>query len=169
MCLKRRISWSTVPGSTIYCAGKAYVTSMMECMRLELEPKGVICSAFCPGAVQTQIAKSGETRPTALADTGYADSDKRRQASGDLSHLFQTKEEVGERVLQGILNDELYILTHHEFLDGVRERGEATTLAVQDHLPENPEYKATFPFLFRNPAIAQEIDRQKALKAARKG
>lgn len=158
-----------VPGSTIYCAGKAYVTSMMECMRLELEPKGVICSAFCPGAVQTQIAKSGETRPTALADTGYADSDKRRQASGDLSHLFQTKEEVGERVLQGILNDELYILTHHEFLDGVRERGEATTLAVQDHLPENPEYKATFPFLFRNPAIAQEIDRQKALKAARKG
>ncbi len=158
-----------VPGSTIYCAGKAYVTSMMECMRLELEPKGVICSAFCPGAVQTQIAKSGETRPAELADTGYAESDKRRQASGDLSHLFQTKEEVGQRVLQGILNDELYILTHHEFLDGVRERGEATTLAVQDHLPENPEYKATFPFLFRNPAITQEIARQQALKAARKG
>ena len=156
-----------VPGSTIYCAGKAYLTSMMECMRLELEPKGVICSAFCPGAVQTQIAKSGETRPAELANTGYGESDKRRQASGDLSHLFQTKEEVGQRVLQGILNDELYILTHHEFLDGVRERGEATTLAVQDHLPENPEYKATFPFLFRNPAIAQEIDRQKALKAAR--
>ncbi len=158
-----------VPGSTIYCAGKAYLTSMMECMRLELEPRGVICSAFCPGAVQTQIAKSGETRPAELSDTGYAESDKRRQASGDLSHLFQTKEEVGERVLQGILNDELYILTHHEFLDGVRERGEATTLAVQDHLPENPEYKATFPFLFRNPAIAQEIERQKGLKAARKG
>lgn len=158
-----------VPGSTIYCAGKAYVTSMMECMRLELEPRGVICSAFCPGAVQTQIAKSGETRPAALADTGYAESDKRRQASGDLSHLFQTKEEVGQRVLQGILNDELYILTHHEFLDGVRERGLATTLAVQDHLPENPEYKATFLFLFRNPAITQEIARQQALKAARKG
>lgn len=158
-----------VPGSTIYCAGKAYVTSMMECMRLELEPKGVICSAFCPGAVQTQIAKSGETRPTELSDTGYADSDKRRQSAGDLSHLFQTKEEVGERVLQGILNDELYILTHSEFLEGVRERGEATTLAVQDHLPENAEYKNTFAMLFRNPAITQEIERQKALKTARKG
>ena len=158
-----------VPGSTIYCASKAYVTSMMECMRLELEPKGVICSAFCPGAVQTQIAKSGETRPAELADSGYAASDKRRQAAGDLSHLFQTKEEVGERVLRGIEEDELYILTHSEFLEGVRERGEATTMAVQDHLPENAEYKATFAMLFRNPAITQEIERQKRLKAERRG
>ncbi|WP_088311502.1 SDR family NAD(P)-dependent oxidoreductase [Novosphingobium sp. B 225] len=158
-----------VGGTAIYSAGKAYVTSMMECMRPELEGRGVICSAFCPGAVQSNIAESGKTRPAELAETGYAEADKRRQASGDLRHLFQTKEEVGERVLQGILNDELYILTHHEFLDGVRERGEATTLAVQDHLPENPEYKGTFAMLFKNPAITQEIERQTALKAARKG
>ncbi|WP_374420047.1 SDR family NAD(P)-dependent oxidoreductase [Novosphingobium arvoryzae] len=158
-----------VGGTTIYSAGKAYVTSMMECMRPEFEPRGVICSAFCPGAVQSNIAESGKTRPAELADTGYAEADKRRQASGSLTHLFQTKEEVGQRVLQGILNDELYILTHHEFLEGVRERGEATTLAVQDHLPENPEYKATFAMLFRNPAITDEIARQKALKAARQG
>lgn len=156
-----------VGGSTIYCAGKAYVACMMECMRPELEPKGVICSAFCPGAVQTQIAKSGETRPVELADTGYAQADKRRQSAGDLSHLFQTKEQVGERVLRGILNDELYILTHSEFLEGVRERGEATTLAVQDHLPENEEYKRIFAMLFRNPAITEEIERQKRLKTER--
>ncbi len=158
-----------VGGTTIYSAGKAYVTSMMECIRPEFEPRGVICSAFCPGAVQSNIAESGKTRPAELAETGYAEADKRRQSSGSLTHLFQTKEEVGQRVLQGILNDELYILTHHEFLEGVRERGEATTLAVQDHLPENPEYKATFAMLFKNPAITDEIARQKALKAARKG
>ena len=158
-----------VGGTAIYSAGKAYVTSMMECMRPELEGRGVICSAFCPGAVQSNIAESGKTRPANLAETGYAEADKRRQASGDLRHLFQTKEEVGQRVLQGILNDELYILTHSEFLDGVRERGEATTLAVQDHLPENPEYKQTFAMLFSNPAIRDEIARQQALKAARQG
>jgi NAD(P)-dependent dehydrogenase (short-subunit alcohol dehydrogenase family) len=156
-----------VGGTTIYSAGKAYVTSMMECMRPEFEGRGVICSAFCPGAVQSNIAESGKTRPAELADTGYAEADKRRQASGDLRHLFQTKEEVGQRVLEGILNDELYILTHSEFLDGVRERGEATTAAVQTHLPENPEYKQTFAMLFRNPAITEEIARQNALKAKR--
>jgi hypothetical protein len=138
-------------------------------MRPELEPRGVICSAFCPGAVQSNIAEAGKTRPAALAETGYADADRRRQQGGNFFHLYQTKEEVGERVLQGILNDELYILTHSEFLVGVKERGEATTLAVQDHLPENPEYKATFAMLFRNPAITEEIERQQRLKAGRRG
>ncbi len=156
-----------VGGSTIYCAGKAYVCSMMECMRTELESRGVITAAFCPGAVQTNIAQSGKTRPPELSDAGLAAADRPRQSAGDLSHLFQTKEEVGQRVLRGIRNDELYILTHSEFIDGVRERGEATTLAVQDHLPENAEYKAIFAMLFRNPAITEEIERQKRLKAQR--
>jgi NAD(P)-dependent dehydrogenase (short-subunit alcohol dehydrogenase family) len=156
-----------VGGTAIYSSSKAAVTSIMECMRPELESRGVTCSAFCPGAVQSNIAEAGKTRPADLADTGYAEADKRRQDGGQFFHLYQTKEEVGQRVLQGILNDELYILTHSEFLAGVRERGEATTLAVQDHLPENPDYKATFAMLFSNPAIRAEIDRQKALKAER--
>lgn len=156
-----------VGGTTIYSSGKAAVTAMMECMRPELESRGVICSAFCPGAVQSNIADAAKTRPANLAETGYAEADKRRQAGGNLMHLYQTKEEVGERVLAGILNDELYILTHSEFLIGVKERGEAMTAAVQTHLPENPEYKQTFAMLFRNPAITQEIARQEALHAAR--
>ncbi|MED5545164.1 MAG: SDR family NAD(P)-dependent oxidoreductase [Pseudomonadota bacterium] len=154
------------PGTTIYSSGKAAVTSMMECMRPELETRGIVCSAFCPGAVQSNIAEAGRTRPDALAETGYAEADKGRQAGGSFFHLYQTKEEVGERVLTGILNDELYILTHAEFLIGVQERGEATTAAVQVQLPENEEYKNTFGVLFRNSAITQEIDRQKALRAA---
>lgn len=156
-----------VGGTTIYSSGKAAVTSMMECMRPELEPRGIICSAFCPGAVQSNIADAGATRPADLAETGYAEADKARQNGGSLFHLYQTKEEVGQRVLEGILNDELYILTHSEFLDGVRERGEATTAAVQTHLPENPDYKATFERLFRNPAITDEIARQNRVKAQR--
>ena len=48
-------------------------------MRPELEPRGVICSAFCPGAVQSNIAEAGKTRPAELAEFGYAEADKRRQ------------------------------------------------------------------------------------------
>jgi len=154
-----------VGGTTIYSTGKAAVISMMECMRPELEPQGVICSAFCPGAVQSNIADAGKTRPADLADSGYAESDKRRQAGGNFFHLYQTKEQVGERVLQGILNDELYILTHSEFLEGVKRRGDATTAAVPAHLPQNDEYKQTFAMLFENPIHAAEIARQKALQS----
>src|SRR5215469_55021 len=147
-------------GATIYGTSKGAVVAMIECMRPELEPHGIICSAFCPGAVQSNIAEAGKTRPAALADTGYAESDKRRQQAGNFFHLFRTKEEVGQRVLEGILNDELYILTHSEFRQGVEDRAAAMCAAVPD-LPENDEYKRTFGFLFRNPIHAAETERHK--------
>jgi NAD(P)-dependent dehydrogenase (short-subunit alcohol dehydrogenase family) len=147
-------------GATIYGTSKGAVLSMMECMRPELESRGVICSAFCPGAVQSNIAEAGKTRPAALGESGYAEADKRRQQNTSFFHLFRTKEEVGERVLEGILNDELYIMTHSEFRQGVEERAQAMCAAVPE-LPENEEYKRTFSFLFRNPIHAAETARHK--------
>jgi NAD(P)-dependent dehydrogenase (short-subunit alcohol dehydrogenase family) len=153
-----------VGGTTIYSTGKAALVSMMECMRPELESRGVICAAFCPGAVQSNIAEAGKTRPADLAETGYAEADKRRQDGGNLFHLYQTKEEVGERVLRGILQDELYILTHSEFLEGVRDRANAMIASVPAHLPENAAYKETFAMLFNSPIWEAEIARQKGLR-----
>jgi NAD(P)-dependent dehydrogenase (short-subunit alcohol dehydrogenase family) len=151
------------PGATIYGTSKGAAVHMMECMRAELEPQGIICSAFCPGAVQSNIAEAARTRPASLRETGYAEADKRRQQGGNFFHLYQTKEEVGERVLKGILDDELYILTHSEFRAGLAERAEAMVAAVPD-VAENPEYKNTFAMLFRNPIHAAEIARQRSLK-----
>jgi len=148
------------PGATIYGTSKGAAVHMMECMRAELEPHGIICSAFCPGAVQSNIAESSKTRPAALADTGYAETDKRRQQNSNLFHLFSTKEAIGQRVLQGILNDELYIMTHSEFREGVEDRAQAMCAAVPD-LPENTEYKRAFSVLFRNPIHAAETVRHK--------
>jgi NAD(P)-dependent dehydrogenase (short-subunit alcohol dehydrogenase family) len=152
------------PGATIYGTSKGAIVSMMECMRAELEPQGIICSAFCPGAVQSNIAEAGKTRPADLAETGYGESDKRRTQGHQFFHLYQTKEQVGERVLRGILNDELYILTHSEFRQGLEDRVQAICAAIPD-LPENEEYKRTFSVLFRNPIHAAEAARQKGLKS----
>src|SRR6266513_1798368 len=151
------------PGATLYGTSKGAVVAMIECMRGELEPHGIMCSAFSPGAVQSNIAKAGKTRPASLADTGYTETDKRRQQAGNFFHLFRTKEEVGQRVLRGILNDELYIMTHSEFRQGVEDRAQAMCAAVPD-LPENEEYKRTFSFLFVNPIHAAETARQRSRK-----
>src|SRR3984885_9943080 len=148
------------PGATIYGTSKGAIVSMMECMRAELEPQGIICSAFCPGAVQSNIAEAAKTRPAELSATGYAEADKRRQQGGNFSHLYMTRDAVGQRVLQGILNDELYIMTHSEFRQGVVDRAQAMCAAVPD-LPENDEYKRPFSMLFRNPIHAAETARHK--------
>ncbi len=150
--------------TTIYSTAKAAVLTMMETMRPELEPRGVICSAFCPGAVQSNIAEAGKTRPAELADSGYAEADKRRTEGGNFFHLYMTKEDVGQRVLQGILNDELYILTHAEFLPGVTDRANAMIASVPAKLPQNEDYKSQFAMLFNSPIWADEIERQTVLK-----
>ncbi|MFC7048775.1 SDR family oxidoreductase [Emcibacter nanhaiensis] len=152
------------PGTVIYTTSKAAVIGMAEAMRAELEGRGVIVSAFCPGPVQSNIAEAGKTRPDSMSDTGYAESDKRRQQGGDFFHLYKTKEEIGERVAQGIENDELYILTHSEFTEGVEARTQAMRAAVPDNLPQNEELKQVFAPLFFNQAHADELERQKKLK-----
>ncbi len=154
-----------VGGTTIYSTAKAAVLTMMETMRPELETRGIICSAFCPGAVQSNIAEASKTRPAELANSGYTEADKRRQNGGNFFHLYQTKEEVGQRVLEGILNDEMFILTHAEFLEGVTDRANAMIASVPAKLPQNEEYKQTFAMLFNSPIWAAEIARQKELKA----
>ena len=59
----------------------------MDAMRGELEPKGVICSAFCPGAVATNIQESGKTRPAKYAEPAIrrATSAARRAATSAIS------------------------------------------------------------------------------------
>jgi NAD(P)-dependent dehydrogenase (short-subunit alcohol dehydrogenase family) len=149
------------PGAAIYTASKAAVIGMMEAMRGELEPRGVICSAFCPGAVQSNIARAQETRPPVYADTGYAESDRRRQQGDHHSHLYMTVEEAGERVREGMEREELFILTHREFLRGVRARADAMVAAVPDR-PENEDYRRVFARLFHNPVHDDERQRQTA-------
>ncbi len=55
-----------MPGSAVYAATKAYVTSFSEGLRGELRGTGVNVSALCPGPVRTefqQVAKRTDGRP----------------------------------------------------------------------------------------------------------
>jgi len=141
------------PGAGIYTTTKAAVTALSEVLRSELAADNVGVSAFCPGPVQTNIAKSGETRPAGLSNTGYAEFDKRRQSNSN-SHLYMDPDKVGERVLEGVRGNELFIFTHSEFGDGIRERCEAVMAAVPN-LPKNAEFMAALPFLLRNPIYTE--------------
>jgi NAD(P)-dependent dehydrogenase (short-subunit alcohol dehydrogenase family) len=150
------------PGAAIYATSKAAVIGLCEAIRAELEPRGVVVSAFCPGPVQSNIPEAGKTRPEKFRDTGYAETDRRRQQGASYNHLYQTADRVGERVLAGILADELYILTHPEFAAGVRSRAAAMVAAVPAGA-ENAALKEAFPQLFDNPIYAQERARHERL------
>jgi len=143
-------------GTAGYTTSKAAVIALSEVLASELGPQGIGSSAFCPGPVATNIAKAGETRPAHLAETGYADSDKRRQTEPD-RNLFKDPLDIGRMVLAGVRANHLYILTHSEFREGLKARCDAIVASVPD-VPSDPALIAAYPFLVANPIHPAALD-----------
>ncbi len=155
----------------IYNAGKYAVVALMEQLRPELAPHGIGVSAFCPGLVNTNIHQIERTRPAHYARTGYA---ARAADQAAREEFMKTKilpagmdpMEVGRRVLQGMLHNDLYILTHPEYEPGLRERFEALLASMPVEPPPSAARVAAEAVVLRNPLYAQERDRRLLARAA---
>jgi len=138
-----------IPNCSFYCAAKAALVGLSESLRGELAPKGIGVSVFCPGPVRSNIQEVGELRPDRYkGDSGFAEFEQSMGAR-ESSPLWMSKEEVGERVLQGIRENRLFILTHPEFKAGLHERFEY----ILDEFPDEPinqERAAAITFLTSN-------------------
>ena len=147
-----------IPGSAIYTATKAAVLGMSEAMRGELAKDNIGVSAFLPGPVQSNIAMSSEVRPANLKkDSGYVEFEEGMKKR-PVSPLWMSADEVGERVLAGIRNNDLYILTHPEFKEGTRLRFEAILASYPDE-PINEARAKEIAFLLGNPVFDEQLAR----------
>ncbi|MDB6013770.1 MAG: short-chain dehydrogenase/reductase [Gammaproteobacteria bacterium] len=125
----------------VYSACKFGVVSMMECLREDLADEHIGVSVLCPAAVRTNIYQHEGMRPACYAQSGYDSSaEGRAQMEARIKgmlNLGMDPIEVGRRVLQGILNNDLYIFTHR-MDEVIRERRDAI-LASLPHEPINEE------------------------------
>ena len=148
-----------INGSAIYTATKAAVLGMSEAMRGELAQENIGVSAFLPGPVQSNIGLSSEVRPNNLKqDSGYVEFEEGMKKR-PISPLWMSADEVGERVLAGIRNNDLYILTHPEFKEGTRARFEAILASYPDE-PINEARAREIAFLLGNPVFDEQLARR---------
>src|SRR5580658_8646938 len=113
----------------IYTSTKFAGVGIMEALRIELEGTNIGTSAFCPGGVSTDNLPPG-SRPPVLGPDGKS---RPTFGAGLMSPL-----EAGERVLNGIRNNDLFIISHTEFKDGMEERFNAILQSCPDE-PVPPE------------------------------
>jgi NAD(P)-dependent dehydrogenase (short-subunit alcohol dehydrogenase family) len=147
-----------VSRTVIYSTAKAAVIGMSETIREELAEQNIGVSAFCPGPVQTNIRESGRTRPERYRrDSGFMEREQQLEQRPN-SPLWMDAFECGERVLQGVRDNELYILTHPEFKDGVAERFRAILASFPDE-PLNSERAEGIAFLLHNRIFAEVLER----------
>jgi NAD(P)-dependent dehydrogenase (short-subunit alcohol dehydrogenase family) len=114
----------------IYAAGKAAVLNLTENMRADLAEKGIGVTALCPGFVKSNINEAAQNRPAHLREgSGFAASEATlgQRVVGD---AWMEPETVGEMVAEAILANRLYVITHGEFRNRMRERAEALLAEV---------------------------------------
>lgn len=119
----------------IYTTMKFAVVGMMEALRIELESTNVGTSVFCPGGVATDnYFGTGETNPylAELQRERPRNMPGGRRRPNFNPNVMMHPLEAGERVLNGIRNNDLFILSHPEFKDGMEERFNAILTSSPD-------------------------------------
>ncbi len=113
-----------IPNMEPYCATKFAVVAMSEGWAAQFAPKNIGVSVLCPGFVQTRIHESQRNKPVRYGsgDTVQVGvGDTREQAAAMVMAGIPT-EPVGNRVVEAIKDNDLYIFTHVEMRPAVEMR-----------------------------------------------
>jgi NAD(P)-dependent dehydrogenase (short-subunit alcohol dehydrogenase family) len=137
------------PGMGLYNTAKFAVVGLSESLREELAAENVGVSVLCPGPINTRIHEAEKTRPARFANSGLSEATKTLQKMKD-NPLFMDPGTVGEMVLDAVLNNKMYVLTHAEFGDGIRARNAALERAIPAG-SGNPELRAFLSRIVDNP------------------
>ena len=120
----------------VYSSTKIAVVGLIEALRVELEGTTVGTSAFVPGGVNTDnYLGTGEENPFRKANTpANAPPPRFRGPPPGMDPL-----EAGERVLNGVIHNDLFIVTHPEYMPGTKQRFDAMLASEPVEDPPPPE------------------------------
>ncbi len=118
----------------VYTTTKFGVVGMMEALRAELADTNIGVSVICPGFVTSNLWDTQRNRPSELAHSGAEvpppTGEQLAEALQAAEAVCMTPLELGRLVLRGMLDNDLYILTHPEFERSLRERCEALMASI---------------------------------------
>lgn len=127
----------------IYTAAKFGVRGLSEALRFSLYQFNIGVSVFCPGLINSAIYESEKTRPARLASPeNTAKSQKTMDVLPEIHKMGMEPEEVGEKVLAGIRRNDLYIFSHPEFKEELREIFDEALKAIPEG--EAPQQRLAF-------------------------
>jgi len=118
----------SAPGMAPYCASKHAVVAISECLHhdLNLVAGGKVkVSVVCPAWVKTRIADSERNRPAALPPRSGSAAAQGQVLEGLVRQAVAggiPPAEVAEQVLQAVLADRFWVLTHPKTKRAVEKR-----------------------------------------------
>lgn len=160
----------------VYTASKFAVVGMMEALRFELDGSNIGVTVFCPGIVNTNIGNSARNRPDDLSDVGGGFKpdpelaarlqEAIKNSGGAGTSPAMDALEAGQRVLRGMRNNDLYVLTTPEFEAEFQARGDAILASIPTDVVVPPAREPTGRMILGKTTYAQERDRKRCERAA---
>lgn len=116
-----------LPYGGAYNATKAAVVALSESWAQELKSKGIRVSVLCPAFVQTRIYDSERNRPAQYkSETATQDGDNNfSKISEQMVKNGIDVSIVGKRVVEALIDGEMYIFTHPNYRPVVQGRYDA--------------------------------------------
>ncbi|HEX3838312.1 MAG TPA: SDR family NAD(P)-dependent oxidoreductase [Steroidobacteraceae bacterium] len=160
----------------VYTASKFAVVGMMEALRAELADTNIGVTVFCPGIVNTNIGSSARNRPggaapAAKVDPGFKmDPAMMAQMQKAMSESHGAPPgmdplDAGRRVLRGVRNNDLYVLTTPEFEPEFAARGEAIVASLPTDVSASKAREMMGRMILGKPPYATERDRRRCERA----
>lgn len=125
-------SFITGPGAGIYSTTKFAVRGLSENLRWSLAPYNIGVSVLCPGLVNSAIYESDKVRPKELSGNIGPIDEAFMARLAEVHKVGMDPREVGEKVLAGVLRNDLFIFPHPEFKDELREIFDDILLALPE-------------------------------------
>ena len=124
----------------VYSATKIAAVGLIEALRVELEGTTVGTSAFCPGGVNTDNYLGTGTANPFLAQRAAARPAGAPARANAGPPPGMDPVEAGERVLNGVIHNDLFIITHPEYMPGTQQRFAAMLESEpKEDVPPNPD------------------------------
>ncbi len=117
----------TTGNGSIYGVSKHAVARLTEGLYHDLMERdaNIGVTLLCPGMIATNIITSARNRPESLPTNAPADPNREKQMQM-MDNWFKTEgmppRQVGELVSDAVVNNQFYLLTHPDNMDGVKRR-----------------------------------------------
>jgi short-subunit dehydrogenase len=139
----------------LYATSKFAVVGLSESLRTDMMGRNIGVSVYCPGSVKSNIGEGDVLRDARFQDTGYAapaPGDHNKPAFMDAA---MDAEEAARRVLKGIKDNQLFIISHSEFRDVLKARHAKIEASIAND-PVDPVRADSVRFILSNPIYSED-------------
>lgn len=117
---------------SIYAVAKAGVITLTESIRDSMAKDNIGVTVLMPGPIKSRIHESGQNRPERFrSGSGFAETEA-QLGKRVVSDTWMEPTEVGDMIVDAIVHNKLYVATHGNWRDNVRDRFEALIASMPE-------------------------------------